>query len=61
MIYYKIFYTNQKGGNINITLESLKFDQNETIETITLQLNKVIEKMILQNPEQWIWTHNRWK
>ena len=42
-------------------LESLKFNQNETIETITLQLNKVIEKMILQNPNQWIWTHNRWK
>ena len=51
-----------KDNNFKIrTLESLKFDQNETIETITLQLNKVIEKMILQNPEQWIWTHNRWK
>ena len=19
------------------------------------------EKMVLKNPEQWIWTHNRWK
>ena len=24
MIYYKIFYTNQKGGNINITLKDLR-------------------------------------
>ena len=28
---------------------------------ITLELNKVIEKMIIENPYQWIWTHNRWK
>ena len=25
------------------------------------ELNKVIEKMIVKNPYQWIWTHNRWK
>ena len=30
-------------------------------EEISIHLNKILEKMILQNPEQWIWTHNRWK
>ena len=25
------------------------------------ELNIVLEKMILRNPSQWIWTHNRWK
>ena len=25
------------------------------------KLNNVIEKMIIRNPGQWIWTHNRWK
>ena len=25
------------------------------------KLNKVLEKMIIKNPNQWIWTHNRWK
>jgi len=25
------------------------------------ELNKVLEKMILKNPGQWIWSHNRWK
>ena len=24
-------------------------------------LYQIIEKMILRNPKQWIWTHNRWK
>ena len=28
---------------------------------LTLELNKIIEKMIVKNPNQWIWTHNRWK
>ena len=22
---------------------------------------QILEKMILKNPDQWIWTHNRWK
>ena len=25
------------------------------------ELNRVLEKMIIKNPHQWIWTHNRWK
>ena len=28
---------------------------------LTIALNKILEKMIIKNPEQWIWTHNRWK
>jgi len=28
---------------------------------LTLKLNKIIEQMVLKNPGQWIWTHNRWK
>jgi len=39
----------------------IRFSKNETLETITLNLNKVLEKMIIKNPDQWIWTHNRWK
>ena len=39
----------------------LDFSKNETIETITLSLNSILEKMIIKNPGQWIWTHNRWK
>ena len=28
---------------------------------LTLQVNKRLEKMILKRPEQWLWSHNRWK
>ncbi len=28
---------------------------------LTIELNNILEKMILRNPNQWIWTHNRWK
>ena len=29
--------------------------------SIGKKINQEIEKMILKNPGQWIWTHNRWK
>ena len=28
---------------------------------LSIKLNEVLEKMILKNPNEWIWTHNRWK
>jgi len=28
---------------------------------LTKELNKILENMIIRNPNQWIWTHNRWK
>ena len=37
------------------------FDPSDDVEKITLKLNKNLEKMILKNPSQWIWSHNRWK
>ena len=39
----------------------IKVNSKKTTEEITLFLNSVLEKMILKNPEQWIWTHDRWK
>ena len=28
---------------------------------ITEELNRILERMIIKNPNQWIWTHDRWK
>ena len=39
----------------------IKIDKTKTTEEITKYLNNVLEKMILKNPDQWIWTHDRWK
>ena len=44
-----------------IVHKPLIFSDNVSIEDITLKLNKILEKMILENPEEWIWSHNRWK
>ncbi len=54
----------ERSHNINFELtihEPLEYSNKETIESITLSLNSLLEKMILKNPEQWIWSHNRWK
>ena len=42
-------------------LKPLNFSKNEDIHLITTHINKTIEEMIKKNPEQWIWTHDRWK
>ncbi len=39
----------------------IKFEGNLSNQQITSELNKILEKMILKNPDQWIWSHDRWK
>ena len=41
--------------------EPITFKKDSTIYDITLILNQKLEKMILKNPDQWTWTHNKWK
>ena len=36
-------------------------DANEDTQNITLKANHIIEKMIVKNPTQWLWSHDRWK
>ena len=50
------------GLNFDITINKpIYFSKDETIQKITDDLNIVLEKLIKKKPEQWIWTHNRWK
>ena len=37
------------------------YSKNSSIDEITEDLNKWLERMILANPSQWIWSHDRWK
>ena len=39
----------------------IKIDKNKSILEVTKYLNNLLERMILRNIDQWIWTHNRWK
>ena len=39
----------------------LIFRKDSSLDDITLKLNKKLELMILRNPDQWIWSHDRWK
>ena len=36
-------------------------NDEEDTTNITLKINQTMEKMIIDNPLQWIWPHNRWK
>ncbi len=57
-----IYIQRLKNDNFKIKIyKPIIFQKEETLETITLKLNKILEEMILINPDQWIWTHNRWK
>tara|TARA_Y100000590_G_C14908049_1_gene709031 strand:- start:185 stop:532 length:348 start_codon:yes stop_codon:yes gene_type:complete len=55
-------------GNINFEMtvykpyeiEKTKNSEQDT-KNITLKINQIIEKMIIENPTQWLWSHNRWK
>ena len=51
-------------NNLNFKIhinEPINFSKETSIEDITFKLNKILEKMILKRPDQWIWSHNRWK
>ena len=49
-------------NNFRLTIsDPIQYSNNDTVEDITLNLNLILEKMILKNPDQWIWSHNRWK
>ena len=41
--------------------QPIVINKKKSQEEISKHLNKILEKMILKNPDQWIWTHNRWK
>ena len=61
-----IFLERKEGTNFEMTIhEPYKIEKTgnneEDTKNITLKINNIIEKMIIKNPTQWIWSHNRWK
>ena len=57
-----VFIERQKNLNFKIRFfNPIKFEKNLEINEITKKLNHKLEEMIKINPDQWIWSHNRWK
>ena len=57
-----IYIERIKDINFKLTIyKPLTYSNEDSIKSITLDLNNLLEKMILKNPDQWIWSHNRWK
>ena len=55
-----------EGSNFEMTIQQpYKVHKSGDVKTdtknITLKINQIIEKMIIENPTQWLWSHNRWK
>ena len=57
-----VYIERDENNNFLIEFQQSISPQNfENRIELTKKLNKVLEKMIIRNPYQWIWTHNRWK
>ena len=57
-----VFIERQKDFTFNIKfLNPITFEKSSEISDITQKLNTCLEGMIKTNPNQWIWSHNRWK
>ena len=57
-----IYIERKKSNYFKIYISKpIKVGKTKSIQQITEFLNKVLEKMILKNVDQWIWTHDRWK
>ncbi|MAJ23639.1 MAG: lipid A biosynthesis acyltransferase [Candidatus Pelagibacter sp. TMED64] len=61
-----IFFERISQLNFEMTIQA-PFDANKTenyqndIKSTTHKVNLILEEMIKKNPNQWIWSHNRWK
>jgi len=61
-----IFLKRLEGATFEMTVHQpyeIEKTENAELDTqnITLKINNIIEKMIIKNPNQWLWSHNRWK
>jgi KDO2-lipid IV(A) lauroyltransferase len=52
---------NYKVDLIEVDRNNLPDNQEEKIKALTERMLKILEEIIKQNPEQWLWMHKRWK
>jgi len=53
--------TIESDKNYRIRFIPIPYDISDTVETITQKHVSILEKLILERPELWLWQHKRWK
>lgn len=48
-------------GRYKSIFQEVDYDETDTVETLTQRYTTVMEKIIRQYPEQYLWMHRRWK
>ena len=57
-----VFLERDELNNFTIQFyEEIKSSDFKNKLEMTKKLNNILESLIIKNPYQWIWTHNRWK
>ena len=57
-----VFLERDEFNNFTIQFyEEIKSSDFKNKLEMTKKLNNILESLIIKNPYQWIWTHNRWK
>ena len=57
-----VFIERREDNNFRIKfLDEIKPANFQDKFVLTKKLNEILEEMIIKNPNQWIWSHNRWK
>ena len=57
-----VFLERDEFNNFTIQFyEEIKSSDFKNKLEMTKKLNNFLESLIIKNPYQWIWTHNRWK
>ena len=57
-----VYIERLKNNNFKIEFQNIINPDNFTDKTdLSKKLNEILEEMISRNPNQWIWSHNRWK
>ncbi len=52
---------NEKTGEYEISIKEVKNTEKSSVEEITYLYTKAVEEAVKEYPEQYLWTHKRWK
>ena len=57
-----VFIERNYKNNFKIIFQKeVEINEYKDKSSLSKKLNKILENMLVKNPNQWIWTHNRWK